>query len=482
MLATLITPAFYCIATLLACPPEAQSAPPATVTITKVRRAAAPVAVAQATPTARASAPCEGSAPDRVVNPPLDRGATLVWQRAANDQDGKPVVVYARARTAPADDLDLEDEEAAAVAVEAAPPIAAGGPWLGIQFGPVPEALAAHLDAQNAMILLNIAKDSPADQADLRQYDVVTAIDGHDMSSDASAVMDVIKELQPSQNVEIKLIRRGKPLTVSLLVGNRPEDVSNLEYKYKSPPEVASAQIQTLAPQFYTLKNGRLLVPDDEAFKQLQTVIPLLKDQQRQGELNALKGIQKSYSVIRQTDDGQTVEIRSEPDGGIKVSRIDRDGDRTSKSYADADELKKDDAEAFKLYEESRASSAAVAPGAGAWWSHRWNDKDFDLRMKAALEAYRAAQKNIPKASEELDAARKQLDVRLHELFENAARIHNTGYSFRTGPDGSIEVVARHGDDELVQTFRNEEALRREKPDLFERYERLRSKESRNAK
>src|SRR5439155_17068337 len=48
--------------------------------------------------------------------------------------------------------------------------------WLGIQFGPVPEVLASHLQNDGGAIVVNIARNSPADKAGLKRYDVILRI------------------------------------------------------------------------------------------------------------------------------------------------------------------------------------------------------------------------------------------------------------------------------------------------------------------
>src|SRR5258707_12445768 len=52
-----------------------------------------------------------------------------------------------------------------------------GGPWLGIQFGPVSKATVSQLHLSSGQMVINIHENSPADQAGLQQYDVITAID-----------------------------------------------------------------------------------------------------------------------------------------------------------------------------------------------------------------------------------------------------------------------------------------------------------------
>jgi len=80
--------------------------------------------------------------------------------------------------------------------VGSAQDIEPGGPWIGVQFGPVPKPLASHLqlsEGQGQMVL-NVLKDSPADVSGIQQYDVITAIDGVETSKDMGGFLDQIRE------------------------------------------------------------------------------------------------------------------------------------------------------------------------------------------------------------------------------------------------------------------------------------------------
>ncbi len=94
----------------------------------------------------------------------------------------------------------------------AAADLPAGGPWLGVQFGPVPKPLAAHLKLgdEKGQMILNVAEGSPADVAGLQQYDVITALDGQSATGDIGAFLEVVRSWLPNQSHSLTIMR-GSP-------------------------------------------------------------------------------------------------------------------------------------------------------------------------------------------------------------------------------------------------------------------------------
>src|SRR5262245_18759855 len=70
-----------------------------------------------------------------------------------------------------------------------------GGPWLGIQFGPVSKPLAAQLriDAGSGQMVTNVVEGSPADTAGLQQYDIIVNLDGSAASSSMDDFMNIVR-------------------------------------------------------------------------------------------------------------------------------------------------------------------------------------------------------------------------------------------------------------------------------------------------
>lgn len=379
----------------------------------------------------------------------------------------------------PADQQDDPAEQAAQ----------AGGPWLGVQFGPVSDALAAHLHTKNGMVILNIVKGSPADEAGLQQYDVVTSVDGRQLGNKPMDLANLVKTLRTGEKAELQLIRGGKQTSMSVTVGERPENWSAQGYKYEEPQEAVHAQYQNLLPQLYTYKNGKLTLPDADAVKRWQSMIPLLREQEGAGTFSTNGGT-RTFSIIRKNDDGQTIELRSEAGGKIKVNRTTKDGEKTTHVYANDQELKSDDAEAYKLYSESQVNQGAdgfgkFGGGAFGWDNFDWNgNADFDKKIREAIESYQKTLEEMQKSKawSNLNQSGKNGD-KASKLFESRIRaLASPKVSIQPRDDGSIEVRIRKGDDEMVQTYKNEAELKDKRPDLYKRYNDLRAPQEESEK
>src|ERR1043166_1642900 len=111
------------------------------------------------------------------------------------------------------------------------PNIEPGGPWLGIQFGPVSKATSAQLHLGSGQLVINIHENSPADQAGLQQYDVITAIDGQNVSSNIDEFLGVVRAFKPGEVHNLGVVRGGQPLQITLTVGTRPEDVGAPKFR-----------------------------------------------------------------------------------------------------------------------------------------------------------------------------------------------------------------------------------------------------------
>jgi len=95
--------------------------------------------------------------------------------------------------------------------------------WLGLTLQPVlvPEALQAEAGQSRGLMIMRIARDSPAAQANLHVGDILVTIAGENVTSPAM----LAKHLGPDsvgKQVELRLIRADKPLSIQVTVGIRP--------------------------------------------------------------------------------------------------------------------------------------------------------------------------------------------------------------------------------------------------------------------
>ncbi len=363
--------------------------------------------------------------------------------------------------------------------------VAPGGPWLGIQFGPVPKPLAAHLslDKDAGQMVLNIVEDSPADDAGLQQYDVIIQMDGKDAPADIKSFMSAVREFEPGEKHEFALIRGGRQIKVLLVVGKRPETVGPSKYE---------AELEELS-QADVLHHGGILRKDAEGnwkfenlgdLKEMHKLWQHLPDEQAFERLfkwsGSLPGSQCDFDI--ETKEGK-LQIERIGDK-ITVTRTKIDGDKrqvTTKAYDSEEEFKKDDPEAYKItkrhtcleFKLGKGAGCLVAPGGGVL---KFMDKgsDFDINLQELMKNAAEMRKNAAEAGAE---ARKAYEEALHahsekgldDLFGRG----KAGTSFEITADGQIKVTTRKGDEELTQTYADAAALKKARPDLYEKFRRL---------
>ncbi len=388
----------------------------------------------------------------------------------ADPQQGDVVV---RLKTVNEDD---EPDDVLAV-VSTAHNIEPGGPWLGIQFGPVPKPLAAHLalDAEVGQMVLNVVEDSPADQAGLQQYDVIVRVDGQDVSADIAEFLDVVRGFAPNENHSFSLLRGGRSIDANVSIGTRPDSPEAWEYKFESePPEVFGGQFFQRGGLLEKDDQGnwkmqRFTLPDsfDHIWQQFPAGDPL-KDFAWHGQLNF--DVEKGRSVrIERNEDGQITVTKTEKENGKEST--------TTNTYADEAEFEQKDPETYKLYNNQFGAGGGLGfhfrhGGPGRIFMHRLDDDDLDLDIDID-----EIMKETEEAIQEAMKGQGLHDPGHGKLFQRAVPapmfIGKPKTSFERNADGSIRVTTRQGGRELVETFASADALKEARPKLYEMYQEL---------
>lgn len=363
--------------------------------------------------------------------------------------------------------------------------VAPGGPWLGIQFGPVPKPLAAHLglDKNAGQMVINIIEDSPADEAGLQQYDVIIQMDGKDAPADIEKFMAAVRKFEPGEKHKLALIRGGREIEVSLAVGKRPEKVGPSKYETELE-ELSQADV---------LHHGGILRKDAEGnwkfenlgdLKEMQKLWQHMPDEKALDHLfkwsGSLPGSQSDFDI--ETREGK-LQIERTGDK-TTVTRTKVDGDKrqvTTKTYDSDEEFKKDDPEAYKMmkkhtcfeFQLGKGPGCLVTPG-GETLKFLGKGSDFDFNLQELMKNAGEMRKHAAEAGAEArkayeEAARLHADKNLGGLFVKG----KAGTSFEVTADGEIKVTTRKGDEELTQTYADAAALKKARPDLYEKFRKL---------
>lgn len=401
--------------------------------------------------------------------------------------------------------------------------IESGGPWLGVQFGPVPKPLASHLQLAEGkgQMVLNVLEGSPADLAGFQQYDVITSIDGLESPADMGRFLDQIRQLQPNNVTNFSLIRGGAAVNSTVTIGTRPDDLSANKYKYKDDSaHVAHGNV---------FQRGGIMRKDDQG----NWVFDKLNDGATSfnwsGSLDTA-GIDDSHfvSILKdipfgfqrditvQSINGESLRIETDDDGSITVTKETKNGDETTEStatYANEAEFEKADPDAFANYRNRSAgphsfmwSPAGVSNGPGA--PHMlFLDKDgsgvgmggamfnFDeldglyenlgvmLDDVGAPGEFRIKIENrIDDAMQRADALGQRMGVFSTRIVTDddtksqmqAIVIENGKQTIlQVDADGKINLTIREGDDETVEAYDSVEQLKTARPELATKFDGL---------
>jgi hypothetical protein len=96
----------------------------------------------------------------------------------------------------------------------------------------VPRALAAHLSLDGPAILVrNVARDSPADRAGIEQYDVIVKLDGAAVPGDVPGFTELLRSKAAGSEITITLMHRASERDVRVELRRAPRG-GRIEYKY----------------------------------------------------------------------------------------------------------------------------------------------------------------------------------------------------------------------------------------------------------
>ncbi|MFN3990141.1 MAG: DegQ family serine endoprotease [Erythrobacter sp.] len=97
--------------------------------------------------------------------------------------------------------------------------------FLGVQLQPIDEDFAASLGLpkRRGELVQSLQDDSPAAKGGMKSGDIITKINGKDVTAEQS-VSFLVANLEPGTRVPIEVLRDGKRLTLNVTLGKRPSE------------------------------------------------------------------------------------------------------------------------------------------------------------------------------------------------------------------------------------------------------------------
>lgn len=340
--------------------------------------------------------------------------------------------------------------------------------WLGVQLSPVPASLAYHLDLKDhGVMIANIFEDSPAEQAGLDRYDIIIKADGKPTPGGPDAIhrfSEIVRDKTPGDALDLTVISRGQEKTLSVILGEPPEDWRRLKPKYEEDPDVAYERAFGLRGRILRPGPHGWIMEDLEAFPGFREFLDreFRHDRNRPPE-RAVPGEpgrpdedgrpgeahpSQSEEARRVDAQGNTLHVKRDKNGVITVQRKQAgDAEAESQTYANMEALREHDKEAYDLLQSAIPRRDSRRP-------ERRGDFAGPARPVRPAPPERPAR---PRG----------------EPPPPAAAIPPASVRYEVSADGTITVHIREGDAEMSRTFTSREDLRDKAPNLFERYEEL---------
>lgn len=99
--------------------------------------------------------------------------------------------------------------------------------WIGVEVQELTSELAESFRLRSATgtLIAGVLRGGPADKAGVKPGDILTEVDGKTVT-DSSSMLNSVAALRPGKVSRLQLIRNGKEMHVSVLVGRRPSQAS----------------------------------------------------------------------------------------------------------------------------------------------------------------------------------------------------------------------------------------------------------------
>ena len=172
------------------------------------------------------------------------------------------------------------------------------------------------LENPDGVLIEGITDDGPARDSDLRQEDVVIALNGKEVE-DTDDLRNRIADIAPGTEVELDVIRDGAPVTVAIKLGELPDGdptrtASREEPRERSPASNLGIDVMDISREwsrFYESGSGVVVVQvrsgsvaEDRGLQRGDLI--------REVNGDPVSSVQEFLGIVRQFEAGQAIRFR----------------------------------------------------------------------------------------------------------------------------------------------------------------------------
>ena len=187
--------------------------------------------------------------------------------------------------------------------------------WLGVTIKDLPEDLAEYLDVPGGegALVMDVVKGDPADKAGIQSKDVIVSIDGRKVASSRDLTA-VVAGIPVGEKVGVKIIRQGKPRTLTVKIGKRPDDPEAAVRKLTPQEEDALGLTVTdltdeMARRFNLPEAEGIIVEEVESESQAQEAGVLVGDVIREINHQPIASVEDYQRVMKDLDKGDDIQL-----------------------------------------------------------------------------------------------------------------------------------------------------------------------------
>lgn len=131
--------------------------------------------------------------------------------------------------------------------------------FLGIEMHGLDESIAASLKLPNTKgaLVANVVPDSPAEKAGIKPYDVIVEFNGQKIES-PNDIQRAVASTPVGRASKVKVLRNGKPSTLSVIIGSSAKSVAQNESTPNTPQKQQSLALKDFGLSVSLLDNSLL--------------------------------------------------------------------------------------------------------------------------------------------------------------------------------------------------------------------------------